>query len=578
MTPARIMIVEDEHITAADIEETLSEIGYQIVAVVDNGRDALRRAEQEKPDLVLMDIRLKGAMDGVETAVTLRQQFDIPVVYLTAHADDQTIDRAKLAEPLGYVVKPFIEVDLKATIEVALFKSKQDANQKSKGDELESTLSSLSAGVIRTDSRNRIEFLNPAAEQWTGWRSADAVGRELTEVLQLRDRKMSRGLEEFLRRSLRSRVATELPENASARSRDGVERAVTGSIGPVLDHLDHPCGAVVVFCEHAGEGEPLIAKPTRGGDQPPTDVIADSPAMQAVLKFAERIATSGVSTILLQGESGVGKDVMAKYLHRRSDRYAQPFIALNCAAIPDTLLESEIFSYEKGAFTDARSQKKGVLDSADGGTLFLDEIGELQPHLQAKLLRVLDEQNFRRLGGVHDVQVDVRIITATNKNLAQAVRDREFREDLYYRLNVIQVAIPPLRERTEDIRPLAEHFVKMVGSRLNRTIEGFSNESLELLMAHRWPGNVRELRNVVERAMVLEDSSTIQSSSLILDEDPLATEAVAVTQPGRTLEEVERAMLENALRDCNGNQSEAARKLGITRDTLRYRMKKFQVA
>ena len=175
--------------------------------------------------------------------------------------------------------------------------------------------------------------------------------------------------------------------------------------------------------------------------------------MQAVQRFAERIASSGVSTILLQGESGVGKDVIAKYLHRRSDRCDRPFIALNCAAIPDTLLESEIFGYEKGAFTDARAQKKGVLDLADGGTLFLDEIGELQPHLQAKMLRVLEEQCFRRLGGVKEVTVDVRIITATNKNLADAVRNREFREDLFYRLNVIQLAIPPLRKRRKDIQP-----------------------------------------------------------------------------------------------------------------------------
>ncbi len=217
-----------------------------------------------------------------------------------------------------------------------------------------------------------------------------------------------------------------------------------------------------------------------------------------------------------------------------------------------------------------------MLDLADGGTLFLDEIGELQSHLQAKLLRVLEDQCFRRLGGVKDIQVDMRIITATNRNLANAVRSGLFREDLFYRLNVIQVLIPPLRERRDDIGPLARHFVEHYRSRLRREIDSISDEALELMRNHLWPGNVRELRNVIERAMVLEDSDRIEAASLVLERDPLAAplETEAAT-PAGTLEEVERTMLEEALRESNGNQSEAAWRLGVSRDTLRYRVKKF---
>ena len=568
------MLVEDELITATDIEEALIALGYEVPCAVDSGREAIRQAGKIKPDLILMDIRLKGDIDGIDAAIEIRQRFGVPVVYLTAHADDQTLDRAKRAEPLGYIVKPFQDQELRATIEMALHKRRQDSDAKLREEELESTLTALAEGVIRSDHLGHVAHLNPAAERWTGWKGAEAQGRAVAEVFQLCEEDSGRPLEDFVRNAVRETRVVELPENAAVRSRDGVIRGVLGSVGPVLDHLDHPCGAVFAFC--ADHGKHRSAAPASSSPKPTSaNMIAESEAMKAVLTFAQRIASSGVSTVLLQGESGVGKDVMARFLHEHSSRRDRPFLALNCAAIPETLLESEIFGYEKGAFTDARSQKKGVLDLADGGTLFLDEIGELQSHIQAKLLRVLEDQCFRRLGGVKDIQVDLRIITATNRNLADAVRTGLFREDLYYRLNVIQVAIPPLRQRRDDIRPLAEHFVEYHRSRLNRSVFGIADEALELLRNHNWPGNVRELRNVIERAMVLEDSDRIGSASLILDPDPLAqAQQPEAAMPAGTLEQVERTMLEEALRDSNGNQSEAARKLGISRDTLRYRVKK----
>jgi transcriptional regulator with PAS, ATPase and Fis domain len=272
-------------------------------------------------------------------------------------------------------------------------------------------------------------------------------------------------------------------------------------------------------------------------------------------------------------------------LHYQSTRQAEPFIAINCAAIPDSLLESELFGYEKGAFTDARAQKRGIFELADKGTLFLDEVGEIPLMLQAKLLRVLEEQSFRRLGGLKDIQLDLRVIAATNKNLREAVKEGAFRQDLYFRLNVIQILIPPLRDRAEDIVPLTRFFIEHYNRKFKRNIEGVSDSAAKLLMYHDWPGNVRELRNAIERAMILEESSLITSASLPIaisrpDGDApheMAEAAAAMPVDGMSLEDNERSLLVRALEKTNGNQTQAARLLRVTRDTLRYKMKKFNL-
>jgi transcriptional regulator with PAS, ATPase and Fis domain len=300
--------------------------------------------------------------------------------------------------------------------------------------------------------------------------------------------------------------------------------------------------------------------------------------MRQLLKFACRVAESEASTILIEGESGVGKDLVARFVHENSRRSGKVFLAVNCAAIPETLLESELFGYEKGAFTDARAQKRGILELASGGTVFLDEVGELATSLQAKLLRVLEEYRFRRLGGTKDVTVDLRLIAATNCELRKAIEQGKFRVDLYYRLNVVQLSIPPLRERKEDILPLARHFVELYNGKFHRAVTGLREDAVSALINHEWPGNVRELRNSIERAMLIADGASIPAAALGIRKDgPFLVKTDDDSEGGPSLAQFERNLLLQALQKSSWNQTRASRVLKISRDALRYKMKKFNL-
>jgi two-component system, NtrC family, response regulator AtoC len=581
MSQHRIMIVEDERITAEDIQEILTHLGYIVTAVVSTGADAIREAERTRPDLVMMDIRIKGDIDGIETAREIRERFDIPAVYLTAHADRETLERAKLAEPLGYLVKPFQEAELQASIEMALHKQKADRLVKQKGEMVAAAVRSMGEGLIVTNPEAMITLMNPAAETWTGWKHADTRKVHIDQVMQLKGRDRASA---SIARAIRTDALVEFPSGSVLVNQQGELHRIGGTVSPIRDHNGRNTGATVIFGPEKGppEEEPALAV-----EEPPPDarfeMIGPSPEMQRLMHFARRIAASEVSTILLRGESGSGKDVVAKYLHYHSRRESQPFLAINCAAIPETLLESELFGYEKGAFTDARAQKKGILEMATGGTVFLDEIGEMPLALQAKMLRVLEDQIIRRLGGTADIQVDLRVINATNRDLTQAIQQGRFRLDLYYRLNVIQIVVPPLREHREDILPLANYFIGLYNRKFKRNVEGISPEGAYALTSHDWPGNIRELRNAIERAMVLEESARIGPASLGLlssQREPEAAEPIrnrTSVAAGMSLEEAEKSMVLNALQATGWNQTRAAELLSITRDTLRYKMKKFNL-
>ncbi len=318
-------------------------------------------------------------------------------------------------------------------------------------------------------------------------------------------------------------------------------------------------------------------------------IVGESPAMKRMLGLATKVAESQVSSVLLQGESGTGKDLVAKAIHYGSQRAELPFVAVNCAALPATLIESELFGYEKGAFTDAKARKEGLFEQAEGGTLLLDEIGELELSLQAKLLRVLEEGAFRRVGGLRDIPLDVRVLAASNRDLKTESEAGRFRLDLYYRLSIIQIDIPPLRERGDDVLLLSQYYVDTIGARLKRSkkINGLSPEASEVFRKYNWPGNVRELRNVIERALILEDSDLITTEYLpaALLETPRVDHTPADTptqfvlpEGGISLDKSELSFVQQAIQRSGGNQTRAAELLGISRDQLRYRLKKLEEA
>ena len=312
------------------------------------------------------------------------------------------------------------------------------------------------------------------------------------------------------------------------------------------------------------------------------NIIGKSPAMKDIIALAKKVAASDANTILIQGESGTGKSLLARAIHYHSPRASEPFVEVTCTAIPETLIESELFGHEKGAFTDAKASKKGLFEVAGGGTIYLDEIGDIKLSAQAKLLRALEEKTFKRVGGLKDIKVNVRIIATTNKkDLEGAVRDGSFRADLYYRLKVFPIFIIPLRERKEDIIPLAMHHIKRFNKEFRKNVKSISPEAEKFLLNYPWHGNARELRNVVERICILEDTDIIcpehLPSEITVYADPESGDSDSTDLPGEglSLKDVEKDMVARAMKKAGGNQTKAARLLGISRDALRYKIQKF---
>ena len=367
-----------------------------------------------------------------------------------------------------------------------------------------------------------------------------------------------------------------------------------------LDELKLTIGNALEASQLRAQVANLRDQAQRGMERP--EFIGKSPAARQLIEFVLRAAASPANALLLQGESGTGKDLIARILHQESPRRDGPYVPVNCSAIPENLLEAELFGHEKGAFTDAKAMKKGLFEIATGGTIFLDEIGELPLALQSKLLRTLEDQSIRRLGGVRDIRVDVRVVAASNRNLEDEVAAGRFRQDLYYRLMVIPVFIPPLRSHKEDIPILTAFFIEQFNRRFGKHIEGVTPEAAALMESYSWPGNVRELRNAIQRAMILEDTTRIQADCLpFAPKSRLFMAAAAfpdredqakspgqwqklpngrflpdlhIPAGGTSLEEIEKHLVIEALRQTQGNQSRAARLLDISRDTIRYAIKK----
>ncbi len=342
---------------------------------------------------------------------------------------------------------------------------------------------------------------------------------------------------------------------------------------------------IALLCEKALETTHLRreVKALRSSQGKPYNldrIVGDSEAMTAMRVLIKKVASSPASTVLFTGESGTGKDLAAKVLHYASDRASRAFMNITCSALPEHLLESELFGHERGAFTGADRQKRGLFETADGGTLFLDEIGEMAPMLQAKLLRFLEEKAFRRVGGAADIHVDVRVVAATNRKLKEEVAAGRFREDLFYRLNVVPIPLPPLRERASDIPSLLNYYIDGFNTEFRKKVQGIEPEALARLQRYGWPGNIRELRNAVERAMLLGEAKLLTLSDFPIVSDAASaslTEAVPLPPNGIDLEQLERSLVVQALERAGWNQTRAAVLLGLNRDQIRYRIEKFKL-
>ncbi len=422
-------------------------------------------------------------------------------------------------------------------------------------------LDSLAEGVVTIDGHNRITAFNRAAEQLTGLGRADVVGRDCQEVFG----PCCGGvciITETLRTGepLRDRPG-------QLKHRDGTLRPVSVTTNLLSDAKGRVLGAVGTIRDLSREVS--LEKELKGSWRF-EDLVSRSPRMRKLFELLPTVAQS-TSTVLIQGESGTGKELLARALHAHSDRAEGPFVAVNCGALPDNLLESELFGFRKGAFTDAKADKPGRFERARGGTIFLDEIGEVSSAMQVRLLRVLQERTFEPLGANATVQADVRVLAATNRDLKQMVEAGSFRLDLYYRLNVVRLELPALRERAEDIPLLAEHFVDRLNRLQGRQVSGLTDDALAVLARHRFPGNVRELENVIERAFVMCGRGPIAVDHL--PDELLAAVPSAVQPTGSVLDRAEAEALEAALRRHRGNRAAVAKELGIHRATLYRKMR-----
>lgn len=451
-----ILIVEDEYIVANDLRLMLERAGYAVCGIADSVPEAQEIISREKPELVLLDIQLKGPLSGIDLARQLREE-QIAFVYLSANSSQRILEAAKLTEPYGFLVKPFRAKDLLVTLDIAWY---------------------------------RHEMARKMAGQKAGSASPPSGSPEFEGII--------------------------------------------GKSKSLLKVLDH--AAIVA----------------------PTDTSA-----------------------LIMGESGTGKEQIANCIHRLSARKAKPFIAVNCAALPPSLAESELFGHEKGAFTGAAERRTGKFEQAAGGTIFLDEIGEMPLEIQVKLLRVLQEREFERIGGRQPLRADVRVIAATNRKLEKEIAEGRFRLDLYYRLNVFPIILPPLRERKEDIPELAQHFAFRYARKIGKAVTDISPRAMQELMAYQWPGNIRELQNLLERCVLLTSGTVIRETFL----PPLAetnTTAVMPSEDGpiKTIEENERDHILAVLKKCNGKvwgPGGAAELLGVPPTTLHSKMKKLGI-
>jgi DNA-binding NtrC family response regulator len=552
----RILIVEDEAIVALDIEERLHRLGYEVVGTVDSCAGALASAAELRPDLVLMDVELRDGRDGISAAEELRADLGIPVVFLTAYADAETLDRAKRASPHGYVVKPFDERDLRATLEIAFYRVGVDRALRRSHEDLLAVLDVQRIGILLVDETGRIAFANAAAGRILGADAHALADLPWTEGL---------GVMGEVRRRIEALFGmpmTERPKVVAHLDSRGPRDWVVE-----IEIADDPRAPKrkILFLTDVSELHDLRRLLDERGRF--HDLVGRSDEIQLVVRLVQQVGPTDL-TVVIEGETGTGKELVARAIHRESARRDGPFIAINCAGLSEELAASQLFGHRRGAFTGAVSDTAGMFEAARRGTLFLDEIGELPLRVQTTLLRALDERAVLRIGETQPRPVDVRIVAATNRELATEVAQGRFRADLLYRIRVGRIHLPPLRARRDDLPLLVRHALAEQRAVTGRAVDHVSDEAMQAMLAYDWPGNVRELQHTLGYAVVHCAGTTIELEDL----PPEVLEHARPVPVASDLPGDERERIMAALERAAGERKAAAVLLGVSRATLYRRM------
>jgi len=559
---AKILIIDDEESLRFTFDRFLTSKGHEVSTAL-SYEEAMARIGETDYDLIFADIFLEDGT-GIDVLRTTRTKgFYCPVIMITGAPNVDTAMEAVRLGAFDYLPKPVTEeVLLHATGMALKFKHVMDEKERYRSN-LEAIFRSIKDPIITTDKDGAVIAMNEAATKMCGL-SPEAIGQKYEKLV-----KGCNGIcADYLNEAIRKREAVDAVR-IDCLPHDGPGRVVSLSAFPLLDPQRAFKGVVMVFRD---ETRLVNLETELKSHKQFYRLVGRSEKMQRLYSFIEVLA-GRLTTVLITGETGTGKELAAEALHAGSERSTRPLVKVNCSALPENLLESELFGHVKGAFTGAIKERIGRFQKADGGTILLDEVGDLSSNIQARLLRVLQEREFERVGDSTPIKVDVRIISATNKDLREKVKMGKFREDLYYRLKVVEIEMPPLRERRDDIPLLVDHFCKNFNKEFNKSIGGVSNEAMKVFLDYAWPGNVRELEHSLEHAFVLCQGKTITLDDLPLDlltqvrhPDPLS---IATGDDGA------KAILD-ALDKTGGNKAKAARLLGIDRVTLYRKMQKWK--